>query len=110
MKSTRQWYLIVGSCLLIGLTTHNQQAPGKEPSGDQHARIAVKIKDKSLHKIDARIFGQFMERPSWGGETGVEGSLLPGTNKLQNKTVELIKGMHIPIIRFPGGTDVDYLD
>jgi alpha-N-arabinofuranosidase len=55
------------------------------------------------------MFGQFMERPSWG-EIGVEGALVPGTNRLQPKVRELLEAMKLPVIRFPGGTDVDYMD
>jgi alpha-L-arabinofuranosidase len=67
------------------------------------------IKREVLHKIDQRIFGQFMERPSWG-EIGVEGARIPGTRKLQPRVLKLLGEMEIPVIRFPGGTDVDFLD
>ena len=67
------------------------------------------IKREVLHKIDQRIFGQFMERPSWG-EIGVEGARIPGTRKLQSRVLKLLGEMEIPVIRFPGGTDVDILD
>jgi len=50
-----------------------------------------------------------MERPSWG-EIGVEGGLIPGTSKLQPGVLKLLREMEIPIIRFPGGTDVDFMD
>jgi len=50
-----------------------------------------------------------MERPSWG-ETGPEGALVPGTNALQLPVLKLLKEMRIPILRFPGGTDVDFMD
>ncbi len=61
------------------------------------------------HKIDSRLFGHFMERASWG-EPGPEGALVPGTRRLQPSVVERLREMHIPIVRFPGGTDVDYID
>ncbi|MCP4259924.1 MAG: hypothetical protein GY774_20785 [Planctomycetes bacterium] len=67
------------------------------------------IKREVIHKINPRIFGQFMERPSWG-EIGVEGGLIPGTRKLQPGVLKLLAEMEIPVIRFPGGTDVDYMD
>jgi alpha-L-arabinofuranosidase len=59
--------------------------------------------------VDDRLFGQFLERP-FGGEAGPEHALVPGTNRLQPRVVELMKEMRIPIIRFPGGIDVDYTD
>lgn len=71
--------------------------------------ISFSLKKEVIHRIDPRIFGQFMERPSWG-EIGVEGAVVPGTRRLQPQVLELIKQMQIPIIRFPGGTDVDFLD
>jgi len=73
------------------------------------ADISFSIKREVLHKIDPRIFGQFMERPSWG-EIGVEGARIPGTRKLQPRVLKLLEEMEIPVIRFPGGTDVDFLD
>jgi len=72
--------------------------------------ITFVVKDRVLHKIDRRLFGQFMERPTWGGEIGPEAGLVPGTRKLQPEVIELLREMNIPILRFPGGTDVDYLN
>lgn len=36
----------------------------------------VRIRDthEELHPVNQRIFGQFLEKPSWGGETGPEAS------------------------------------
>jgi len=73
------------------------------------AEISFSIRDEVIHKIDPRVFGQFMERPSWG-ETGIEGGLVPGTRKVQPAVMKLLEEMEIPIIRFPGGTDVDFMD
>ncbi len=67
------------------------------------------VKPEVLHELDDRLFGQFLERASFG-EPGPEKALIPGTRKLQPKVVELMKQMRIPIIRFPGGTDADYID
>ena len=36
--------------------------------------VSVKVSNNVLYEIDSRLFGQFMERPSWGGEIGPEGS------------------------------------
>ncbi len=72
--------------------------------------IHYRILNKDLHPIDSRLFGSFMERPSWGGENGPEGALMPGTHELQPGVVKLLREMHIPIVRFPGGTDADFLD
>ena len=74
------------------------------------APINVKVQGHVVHRIDPRLFGQFMERPSWDGEIGSEAALIPGTNELRQAVKELIRKMRIPILRFPGGTDVDYIN
>ena len=73
----------------------------------QAAEIEIAVSDTVLHEIDRRLFGQFMERPSWG-EIGPEAAVIPGTHKLQPEAWKLLRRMQIPIARFPGGTDVDY--
>lgn len=72
--------------------------------------IQIKIHDDVLHSIDSRVFGQFMERPSWGSEIGAEAAVVPGTHRLRPEAKRLIREMQIPVARFPGGTDVDYID
>jgi alpha-L-arabinofuranosidase len=72
--------------------------------------IRFTISDQRLFNIDTKIFGNFLERPSWGGEIGVEGALIPGTHELQPEVLTRLKEMQIPILRFPGGSDVDYVD
>lgn len=75
----------------------------------QAAGIEITVSDRVLHEIDPRLFGQFMERPSWG-EIGPEAAVVPGTHKLQPAAEQLLRQMRIPLARFPGGTDVDYVD
>ena len=75
----------------------------------QAAGIEVTVSDTVLHEIDPRLFGQFMERPSWG-EIGPEAAVIPGTHQLRPEARQLLRRMRIPIARFPGGTDVDYID
>jgi alpha-L-arabinofuranosidase len=80
--------------------------------GQQQLRAGeteLTVSDTVLHEIDSRLFGQFMERPSWG-EIGAEVAVVPGTHKLRPEAKRLILRMKIPIARFPGGTDVDYTD
>lgn len=72
--------------------------------------VKVTIEDKVLFDIDDRIFGHFLEKPSWGGEFGPESAVIPGTHNLDPRAVQLLKDLQMPIVRFPGGTDVDYLN
>ncbi|MHC4725586.1 MAG: hypothetical protein ACYS17_00005, partial [Planctomycetota bacterium] len=95
----------IGIVLGLCQSQSNTSASQKEDFTD----ISFSIKSKVIHKINPRIFGQFMERPSWG-EIGVEGGLVPGTRKLQPDVLKLLTEMEIPVIRFPGGTDVDFMD
>ena len=71
--------------------------------------IHLKIHPDRLHDIDDRLFGQFLERASWG-ESGPECCVDPDTGELPDRVVQMLKDMSIPIVRFPGGTDVDYID
>src|ERR1700722_6228451 len=73
------------------------------------AKIRCIVKNKTINTMDDRLFSSFMERPSWG-ETGPESALVPGTDHLQPAVVDLLREMKIPIVRFPGGTDADFLD
>ena len=78
-------------------------AVGGEPDA------SYRLENRTLHRIDPKLFGHFMERPSWG-EVGIEGGLVPGGRELQPGVLDRLQRMNIPILRFPGGTDVDYLD
>jgi len=95
--------------LSIVLGLYQSQVIASAEQKKDSADISFSIKTKVIHKINPRIFGQFMERPSWG-EIGIEGGLIPGTHKIQPKVLKLLKKMEIPVIRFPGGTDVDFMD
>jgi alpha-L-arabinofuranosidase len=59
--------------------------------------------------LSPHLFGQFLERPSWGGETGPE-ALADSAGRLPAPVVDLIADLAAPSLRFPGGTDVDYMD
>lgn len=68
-----------------------------------------KVLAEPAASIDDRLFGHFLERASWG-EPGPEIALQPGTRQIYPEAIELMRDMNIPIIRFPGGTDIDYID
>jgi alpha-N-arabinofuranosidase len=94
-------------CFVLGLCQSEVIASSQQK--EDSAEITFSIERKVIHKINPRIFGQFMERPSWG-EIGIEGGLIPGTRKIQPDALKLLTEMKIPVIRFPGGTDVDFMD
>jgi len=75
----------------------------------ENQTIFFRISRQETGPVSRLLFGQFMERPSWG-ETGPEGALVPGTGDLLPEVVNFLQEMRIPIVRFPGGTDVDYMD
>jgi alpha-L-arabinofuranosidase len=75
----------------------------------QPATLQFTIQNQPLNPIDDRLFGQFLERASFG-EPGPEVALQPGTGKLQPAVIDRMRQMKIPLLRFPGGTDVDYMD
>ena len=77
-------------------------------SYSQHTE--VKIRPERLHKIDHRIFGHFLERPSWGGEFGIEDAVINDDGEIAPDVLKKLKQLEIPVLRFPGGTDVDYTD
>lgn len=70
--------------------------------------IRIRVGTNELNRIDPRLFGQFLERPSWG-ETGPEAAVDANGN-LPGEVVAILKEMRIPLVRFPGGTDIDYTD
>ncbi|RLD11776.1 MAG: hypothetical protein DRI44_02845 [Chlamydiae bacterium] len=72
--------------------------------------VSYKIKNNVLNNVDNRIFSSFMERPSWHGEIGIEAGTINGTHKLQPKLVEKLRELHAPVLRFPGGTDIDFIN
>ncbi len=107
MRILTGWAFLSGFVLAIvsaDLSTA-VSAEGQTPA----AGIQITVSDTVLHQIDPRLFGQFMERPSWG-EIGPEAAVIPGTHELRPPARQLLRRMRIPLARFPGGTDVDYTD
>lgn len=70
--------------------------------------VQIVVHNEVVSKINPNLFGQFMERAF--AEPGPEGALISGTNQLRPEIADKIQSMDIPVIRFPGGTDVDFLD
>lgn len=59
--------------------------------------------------IDERLFGQFLERASFG-EPGPEAAADPVAGRLRPDALALMKDLAPPLLRFPGGTDIDGID
>jgi alpha-N-arabinofuranosidase len=98
MKATRISFLLLAAAAMSFSATKASDV------------LAITVKDQVHHHLDPRLFGQFMERPAFSGEIGPEAAVVPGTHQLQPQAEKLIREMQIPALRFPGGTDVDFLD
>ena len=70
----------------------------------------ITVKNEIVGQIPKELFGQFLEKPSWEGELGPEAALKPNSFEWQDGVVDLVQNMRIPLLRFPGGTDVDHMD
>ena len=71
-------------------------------------RVTVYPKNIVEHQLNSRLFGQFLECPD-GGETGPE-KMVTHYGKLPDDVVEALRNMRIPIVRYYGGTVIDYSD
>lgn len=87
--------------------------------GQKTPRIKLVVKNDRIATIDDRLFGQFLEKPSWNNEGGPEAALEPSrsgdsqsdiNDMLQGGVLPLMKDMKIPVLRFPGGSDVEHVD
>ena len=69
----------------------------------------IVVTGEVLHPVDDRLFGQFMEIASWG-EPGPDTLADPETGDLPAEIVDALRELHAPIVRFPGGIDVSFVD
>ena len=79
-------------------------APAAQPVDTTTVVVGTEV----TNQIDRRLFGQFMERPSWNLEYGPENAYDPATGTLEADVIEAIRSMDIPVIRWPGGSFIDY--
>ncbi len=79
-----------------------------KPAEENKDQLQFTIYNKTLHPVSDQIFGQFMEKASWGGEIGGDAAIDPSTGKVYPEVMKLLQEMHIPNLRYPGGIDVDY--
>lgn len=76
----------------------------------QREPMRVTVYDTVLNPVDDRLFGQFMERASWG-EPGYDAARDPGNPRtLQAAVVEKLAWMNIPVVRWPAGSDLTRID
>lgn len=66
------------------------------------------ITGKTLNKVDHRLFGAFFEKANWNGEIGSDAAISLKTREVFPEVTDYMKWMNIPILRFPGGTAIDY--
>ena len=89
--------------LVAGVATVHAQTADVSP-------IRLTIRDEVLNPVDSRLFGQFMERASWG-EPGYDAARdADHPRQLRPAVVEKMQWMNIPVIRFPAGADLMRID
>jgi alpha-L-arabinofuranosidase len=79
--------------------------------------VRYRVYNRTISTVDARLFGSFLEHPQFESEhpqfdpenDGAK-ALIPGTGEFKPSIIDLFREMQIPIVRFPGGTCVDYSD
>lgn len=79
------------------------------PDARAQQTVDITVSDRALNPVDTRIFGQFLERASWG-EPGPEAVADPKTGRLPTPIMAMLREVAPPVIRFPGGTDIDFID
>src|SRR6187551_952784 len=66
--------------------------------------------DQPGAKIDANIYGQFMEHLGRNVYEGIwvgEDSAIPNTRGYRNDVLAALKKLHVPVLRWPGGCFAD---
>ena len=92
--------------LALGALALPAQAQDTEP-------LTLTVTTDVQNKVDSRLFGQFLERPSWGTtrqEVGPERAYDDATGTLHPEVVGILDRAEIPVVRWPGGTDVDHMN
>ncbi|QLE01966.1 hypothetical protein HX109_10510 [Galbibacter sp. BG1] len=68
----------------------------------------LKVNFKKTQPLNHLLFGHFLEKCNWGGETGADTGWDKQNNALREDVGKLLDSIEPPIVRFPGGTDIDY--
>ncbi len=66
------------------------------------------ITGEVLNEVDNRIFGGFFEKATWNGEIGSDAAISLQTGEVFPEVKGFMNWMQIPLLRYPGGTAVDY--
>lgn len=94
----------VATCMVAGTIGLLHAGAGL---ADPATRLTVTA--DAVNPVDPRLFGQFLEVASWG-EPGPDAVADEQTGDLPEPVVELLDWMRIPVIRWPGGTDISSID
>ncbi len=84
-------------------------ALGSHGLADESGPISIRVSDEVANPVAPELFGQFLERATWG-EPGPESAYVDEPPYLPAPVMHELERMNIPLIRFPGGTDIDYID
>ena len=77
--------------------------------GGNQARILIDTR-QARYKINKEIYGHFAEHLGncvYGGFYVGENSPIPNTRGIRNDVIEALRGMKIPVLRWPGGCFAD---
>lgn len=70
--------------------------------------VKLVVHNQVVSPVSPLLFGQFLERNT--GEPGPESALVPGTAQLRPDVLAKLKSMDLSVVRFPGGTEIDFED
>jgi len=68
----------------------------------------LSLNHQQKNTLNKNFFGHFLEKCNWSGETGADVIWDNEKGIIREDVEKLIDSLQIPIIRFPGGTDIDY--
>ncbi|MDO6759994.1 hypothetical protein Q4566_07255 [Tamlana sp. 2_MG-2023] len=68
----------------------------------------LSLNHKKKHPLNDNVFGHFLEKCNWSGETGADVIWDDETGTIRKDVEVFIDSLEVPIVRFPGGTDIDY--
>ena len=99
---------LLGSLVLAAASVPALSAPASDAS-DMTTAPLLRVSADDGPAISPLMFGQFLEIASWG-ELGPEAFADPETGELPDHLVEKLRELDAPLIRFPAGSDLPFLD